>query len=71
MRHRTLSRIANPIPLIPTDALREAVQDKRNRRPISTTKRGLIKASGKDRTSKVAFVRAVNLARVTLKAAKA
>ena len=64
MQHRTLSRIAHPLPLIPDRLLAAAAQDKANRRPVSTSPRGLIKASGKDRPSKVAFVRFVNLARM-------
>jgi len=68
MRHRDLSRITNPLPLIPTRILRAAVQDKLNRRPVSTSSRGLIKCSGKDRPAKIAFVSMVNLARMQAKA---
>lgn len=63
MRHRDLFKIKNPLPLIPTRLLAAAAQDKRNRRPVSQTRAGRIKCSGKDSAAKIAHIRFVNVAR--------
>lgn len=66
MRHRDLLKIIKPIQLPDGMAMAAAAADKLNRRPVSTSSRGLIKCSGKDRAAKVAFIRRVNFARMTV-----